>query len=122
MHVARSSADEPVAEVAAALAPYAWREFTERMLARRVVGAVDRHRVIAFLTGLPGTALGAVEPVEPAEAADERVDVLVRMLDGQLWRGWSLARLCTDLSSALEAWEATRDSFDSNVRRLLEGH
>jgi len=120
--MARSSAEECAAALAEVLAPYAWREFTDRMLARRAVSAVDRYRVLAFLAGLPGTDVGDVDPVEPAEAGDERVDVLMRMLDGQGWRGWSLARLCTDLSSALESWQAARNSFDSNVRRLLGGH
>jgi hypothetical protein len=120
--VARSSDDGCATAVAAALAPYAWRDFTERMVARRVVGAVDRHCVSAFLTTIAGTDLGGVAPLEPAETGDERVDALVHTLDGQRWRGWSLARLCTDLTSALEEWQAARDSFDSNVRRLLEGH
>ena len=88
--------------MAAALAPYAWREFTDRMLARRVVGAVDRHRVVALpRPACPGTDVGDVDAVEPADAGDERVDALVRALDGQHWRGWSLARLCTDLTSCV---------------------
>src|SRR5215210_2920259 len=33
---------------------------------RRVVGALDRHGVVAFLTGLPGTDVGVADPVEPA--------------------------------------------------------
>ena len=56
----RSAGDERAAAVADALAPYAWRELTDRMLARRVVGAVDRHSVVAFLKGVPGTDLGRV--------------------------------------------------------------
>jgi hypothetical protein len=118
----RSSAHEHAAAVAAELAPYAWREFTDRMLARRVVGAVDRHCVIAFLSSVPGTAVGAADPVTPAEAADVRVDALVRTLEGQLWRGWSLSRLCSDLTSVLRAWHVERESLDADVRRLLEGH
>jgi len=117
-----SSGDGCATAVAEALAPYAWREFTERMLARRVVGAVDRHRVLAFLASVPGTDVGACDPVAPSEALDERVDALVRTLDGQLWRGWSLARLCTALASALDTWQIERESLDVNPRRLLEGH
>ena len=104
------------------LAPYAWREFTERMVARRVVGAVDRLHVLGFLSGLPGTDVGMVDAVDPVDPSDERVDALVCSLDGQPWRGWSLARLCTDLVSSLEAWQTARDSFDSDLRRLLKGH
>jgi hypothetical protein len=120
--MARSSGDECAAAVAAAMAPYAWREFTDRMLARRVVGAVDRHHVICFLAGLPGTDVGILDEVEPAEAGDGRVDALVSTLDGQRWREWSLARLCAQVLSSLDAWQAERESLDSDLRRLLEGH
>jgi hypothetical protein len=108
--------------VAAALAPYAWRDLTERMLARRVVGAADRHSVIVFLMSVPGTDVGQVPPVEPADAGDERVDVLLTALDGRQWRGWALGRLCTDLLASLESWQAEREALESDLRRLLEGH
>jgi hypothetical protein len=120
--VARSLGDERGAAVAAALAPYAWRELTERMLARLVVGAADRHSVIVFLTSVPGTDVGQVPPVEPADAGDERVDGLVTALDGQQWRGWALGRLCTDLLASLESWQAEREALEAGLRRMLEGH
>jgi hypothetical protein len=41
-------------------------------------------------------------------------------LDGLQWRGWSLARLCTDLVAWLETWHAERESLESGLRRLLE--
>ena len=116
----RSVGDEPAAAVAAALAPYAWRELTDRMLARRVVGAVDRHSITRFLAGVPGTYWGQVAPVEPAEVRDERVDALVRSLDGQQWRGWSLARLCGGMMAKLEAWQAEGEALESDLRRLLD--
>jgi hypothetical protein len=108
------------AAVSATLAPYAWREFTDRMLARRVVGAVDRHVVVGFLAGLPGADAGTDEPVEPAEAGDERVDALLWALDGHQWRAWALDRLCARLVAVLEAWHAERGSLESDLRRLLE--
>jgi len=120
--VARSPIDERAVAVAAALAPYAWREFTDRMLARRVVGAMDRHDVVGFLSTVPGTDPGMVEAVEPADAGDERVDALVCALDGQRWREWSLARLCAHVTFSLETWQAERESLESDLRRLLEGH
>jgi hypothetical protein len=112
--------DERGAAVAAALAPYAWRELTERMLARLVVGAADRHSVVHFLATVPGTDIGAAPPAEPAGVDDERVDALVQGLSGQRWRGWSLARLCADLLRSLEALRTDRESLDSDLRRLLE--
>jgi hypothetical protein len=114
--------DERGAAMAAALAPYAWRELTDRMLARLIVGAADRHSVVHFLTSVPGTGVGGLPPAEPADADDERVDALVQGLDGQQWRGWSLARLCADLLRSLDAWRAGRESLESDLRRLLEEH
>jgi hypothetical protein len=114
--------DERGAALAAALAPYAWRELTERMLARLVVGAADRHSVVRFLTTVPGTDVGRFAPAQPAEADDDRVHALVQGLDGQLWRGRSLERLCADLVRSLDAWAAGRDSLESDLRRLLEEH
>jgi hypothetical protein len=108
--------------VAAALAPYAWRDLTDRMLARCVVGAVDRHDVDEFLAGVPGTGVGDLAPLEPADARDERVEALVRALEGQRWRGWSLRRLSADLVATLQSWHAVRESLESDLRRLLDGH
>ena len=118
----RSVGDERCAALGAALAPYAWRELTERMLARLAVGAMDRHSVVHFLATVPETDIGGVPPHEPAEAGDERVDALLWALDGQRWREWSLARLCTALTSSLEAWQAERESLESDLRRLLGEH
>ena len=122
VHVRRSAGDERAAVVAAALAPYAWRDLTDRMLARRVVGAADRHAVAVLLASVPGTEVGEAAPIEPADAADERVDALLRALAGVRWRAWSLARLCRDLVAGLETWQAERESLESDLRRLLEGH
>ena len=118
----RPTGDDPAAAVAEALAPYDWRGLTDRMLARRVVGAVDRHTVVLFLRSMPGTDVGGFPPVEAAAADDERVARLTSALDGQQWRGWSLGRLCTGLLASLESWSADRESLESGLRRLLEGH
>lgn len=117
----RSMGDERGAAVAAALAPYAWRGLTERMLARLFLGAADRHSVVHFLTTVPGTDVGGLPPAAPTETSDERVDALLWALDGQRWREWSLARLCAALTSSLEAWQAERESLESDLRQLLDG-
>jgi hypothetical protein len=116
------SGDARVEATAAALAPYGWRDFTDRMLARRAVGAVDRCSVIGLIESLPGTAVGGVGPLEPAEPGDERVDVLLRVLGDRPWRGLLLDRLCVELVAALDEWQTERDGFHSDLRRLLEGH
>jgi hypothetical protein len=105
--------------VAAALAPYPWREFTDRMLARRVVGAGDRHALTVFVTGMPGTDVGVFEPVDPADSGDGRVEAIVRVLGRRRWRGSTLDRLCVELVASLDAWQAARDSLDDDLRRML---
>jgi hypothetical protein len=120
--VARPSGDERAEAVVASLAPFDWRGFTDRMLVRRVVSAVDQHAVVCFVRGLPGADVGDVDPVEPADADDERVGELVGQLEGHPWRTWSLACLSSHLVTALDAWLVRRDSFHAGLRRLLEGH
>src|SRR3954449_6795296 len=103
-------ADARAAAVAEALAPFAWRDLTERMLAQQAVGAVDRYVVLRFVSGIPGAKAGRVGPVEPADPDDARVDLLVRRLAARQWRNFSLDRLCADLITALAAWWAERES------------
>jgi hypothetical protein len=103
-------ADARAAAVAEALAPFGWRDFTDRMLARRAVGAIDRYVVLRFVSTIPGAKAGEVGPVEPADPGDARVDLLVRTLEARRWRGFSLDRLCADLIAALAAWQADWES------------
>jgi hypothetical protein len=114
------SADPRISAVAAALAPYAWQDLTERMLARRVLAAADRYRVIRLLHSVPGAAVGEPGPLEPTENGDVRVDVLVRALEHRRWRSFSVERLCADLVAALDEWQAERDSFGAGDRRLSD--
>jgi hypothetical protein len=103
-------ADARAAAVAEALAPFGWRDFTDRMLARRVVGAIDRYVVLRLLSTIPGANAGPLGSVEPADPGDARVDLLVRRLEARQWRGFSLERLCADLVAALAAWQADWES------------
>lgn len=98
--------DGRAAAVEAELAPYAWRGLTAAMLARRVVGAVDHHGVLAFVAGLPGADVGPPHPVDTAERNDPRVAALVQVLDSRRWRESSLDRLSADLVVALDGWLA----------------
>jgi hypothetical protein len=102
--------DARAAAVAEALAPFAWRDFTDRMLARQAVGAVDRYVILIFVSSIPGAKAGRVGPVEPADPGDPRVGLLVRRLAARQWRDFSLDRLCADLITALAAWWAERES------------
>jgi hypothetical protein len=120
--VRRSAGEERAAAVAAALAPFAWRDLTDRMIARVVVGAADRHSVLALLASVPGIDPGSGPQIEPADAGDERVEALVIALARRQWRAWSLARLCTELLERLQAWREERESLEADLRRLLEDH
>jgi hypothetical protein len=102
---------EAAAEAAAeALAPFRWRELTDEMLARRVVGAIDRYVVLRLVAAVPGATAGGVGPVEPADRDDARVRPLVRTLGARPWRGFSLERVCAELIAVLTAWQAARDA------------
>ena len=115
--MARWSPDARTAATAAALAPYSWRDLTDRMLARLVVGATDRYGATAFLASLPGTDPGPSGAAEPTEPDDPRVAVLLPALADRPWRGLTLDRLVTDLVAALDAWQAGRDVLDRDLRR-----
>jgi hypothetical protein len=119
--VAGSSTAARVAAVATALESCPWREFTDRMLARRVVAAADRHDLVEFVTGLPGTDVGVLGPVDPADVGDARVEAVVRALLNRRWRGAALDRLCSDLVAAIDAWWTARDSFDDGPRWTIGG-
>jgi hypothetical protein len=118
--VPRHTGEGPAGAVAAALAPYVWRDLTDRMLARCAVGAVDRYAVDEFLGQVPGTLAAGTGPPTPADADDERVPVLVAVLTGQQWRGWSLDRLSAHLLAGLRAWRDRQDAVETELRRLLE--
>jgi hypothetical protein len=119
-HVAGWWADPRAAVVADALAPYDWRSFTERMLARCAVGAVDRYTVLRLVSGVPGASVGGLGPVDPADLGDPRVDLLVPMLQSRQWRGLSLDRLCADLISSLAAWQAAWESTGDGPRGRVD--
>jgi hypothetical protein len=118
--VAPWSADPRAAAVAAELAPYGWRDLTESMLARRVLGAVDRYSVVRLIHSVPGAAVGGLHPLEPAASSDPRVQTLTASLRTRRWREFSVERVCVHLLAALDAWQAERGSFDSGVRGMLD--
>lgn len=96
-----TSADALASAVASALAPDAWRRFDDFMLARRVVGAIDSYTLGELVTTIPSAELGPAGPVEPDD--DDRVAVLMRVLGGWNWRGFTLEQLCRHLVASLRA-------------------
>ena len=112
--------DDPrVVALSAALAPYAWSQTTPVMLARRVVGVLDRQWLLGELPGpRPSVRLGDIVPADPG---DERVELLVAMLRTLRWRVLTRTALCRQLVSALESWSVYRRLVDIELGWLLDG-
>lgn len=111
---------EYAAVVNAALAPYAWRELTAQMVARRVVAALDQHSLTTLLAAIPGARLMSMHPLEPAALDDSRVAVLADMLERHRWRDYTLDSLALQMLGTLAAWQLDRDRLDAELRQLLD--
>jgi hypothetical protein len=119
--VARELVEErQVAAVCAALEPYEWRSFAPQMLARCVLGALDRHRVLDLVADVSAAATGDPGPVEPAERGDVRVEVLVDFLSGHRWRTLTLAAVGGHLLNELGGWCRQRQRLDAELGELLD--
>jgi hypothetical protein len=112
--------DDPrVVALSTALGPYAWTQATPEMLARRVVGVLDRYWLLDALPG-PRPA-DWMEDLEPADPGDERVTVLVATLCALRWRVLTRTALCCHLVSALESWSLRRQLADIELGWYLDG-
>jgi hypothetical protein len=111
--------DPRVVALSAALQPYGWTRATPQMLARLVVGILDRHWLLGELPG-PRPA-GWMDGIEPADLRDERVAVLVEALGALRWRMLTRAALCRQLVSALDRWSVRRRLADIELGWLLDG-
>ena len=111
--------DPRVVALSAALAPYAWSQATPEMLARRVVGVLDRQWLLGELPDpRPAVRLGDIVPADPG---DERVELLVAMPRTLRWRVLTRTALCRQLISALESWSTRRRLADIELGWLLDG-
>src|ERR1700710_2537167 len=100
--------DRLLGAVCSELEPFLWRALTSEMLARRVIGAMDRRCVLALLEATAGPGPGGSGDVEPTDRHDERVAVLVAFLAEHRWRTWTLSRLAQQLVGTLDTWWARR--------------
>jgi hypothetical protein len=112
---------EFVTAVLAELEPFEWRSLTPEMLARRVLGAVDRQRVQTLLESTPGLGAADGGGGEPVSRADERVGVLVDLLSAHRWRSWTLPFLARQLTYALALWWEHRRRLEVELSRLVSG-
>jgi hypothetical protein len=110
--------DPRIPAIAEALKPYAWQRLSAELLARLVVGALDRqflHRELAGIGDLEASA-----PVAPAGHDDERVDVVVRALRGCHLRVLTLAAVGAQALRALDAWRDERRWLDIELSWMLD--
>src|SRR4051794_31838207 len=119
---AEPSATHPrVRATCAALAPYQWRALTSEMVARRVLGAVDRLLVLEIIgatqCGIVHDDLAAIDPVCPS---DDRIEPLVHLMASIRWRDLTLTCVVQLLLEALDQWWLRRDAFQHELARLLD--
>jgi hypothetical protein len=113
--------DSFVAAVCAELEPFEWRSLTPEMLARRVIGAVDRQAVHTLLSSTPGPGPAERGGREPVGRSDDRVDVLVECMSSYRWRTWTLPFVVRQLLGALDTWWMDRQRLEVELRRLVGG-
>ena len=96
--------DDPrLVAMAGTLRPYPWRRFRPELLARSLLAAKDRHELSCLLTGMPGTAVGTWNELQPADRDDRRAAVLVQFLASHRWTELGLTALCGHLLAVLGA-------------------
>src|SRR3954467_9958437 len=83
-----------VQALCAAVGPYGWRALTAELVARRLLGAVDRLLILE-VTGATegGSARDDLASIEPADRSDDRVEPLVHLMATFRWRDVTLTRL-----------------------------
>ncbi|WP_432066277.1 hypothetical protein [Streptomyces sp. C10-9-1] len=98
--------DARVVVVTEALAPYAWRTLTPESVGRRVLAAVDSHRI---------------DGAEGVSRRDERIAVLTDFLDGCPWRSLSAVGLSRRLVSVLDAWREESQWLEIQLNWCRDG-
>jgi hypothetical protein len=81
---------------------------TAEMLARQLLGALDRQRVLDLLAEVAMVGLPREPAFEPVDRRDERVAVLVAAMATFRWRSLTRSGMCHQLLAALDAWWLSR--------------
>jgi len=116
-----SSVPDPRAHaVCAAVGPYGWRGLTAEMVARRLLGAMDRHLVLDVIGVRDAGSALELGDVEPVDHNDERLEPLVHLMASFRWREMTLTRLVQLLLEALDQWWSRRQAFEGELARLLD--
>jgi hypothetical protein len=90
------------------------------LVARRVLGAVDRLLVLEVIGATQGGSARDLAAIEPADRSDDRIEPLVHLMASFRWRDVTLTRLVQLLLEALDQWWLHRDAFEHELARLLD--
>lgn|SRR4051794_11614519 len=120
MHAESSVSPPRVQAICAAVGPYAWRALTADMVARRLLGAVDRLLVLEVIGATDVGGAPELALVEPVEGNDERLEPLLHLMASFRWRELTLTHLVQLLLEALDQWWSRREAFDDEIARLLD--
>src|SRR4051794_41337515 len=94
MHAETSATQTRVQAICAAIGPYGWRALTAELVARRLLGAVDRLLILEVIGATQGgSARDDLSSIEPADGSDDRLEPLVHLISTLRWRGVALSRL-----------------------------
>jgi len=120
MHAESSATPPRVQAICAAVGPYAWRALTADMVARRLLGAVDRLLVLEVIGASDVGGAFELAVVEAVDRNDERLEPLLHLMASFRWREMTLTRLVQLLLEALDQWWARREAFEDEIARLLD--
>jgi hypothetical protein len=120
VHAETSAMQPRVQAICAAVGPDGWRALTAEMVARRLLGAVDRLLVLEVIGATLGASARDLASVEPADRSDDRIEPLVHLMAGFRWRDVTLTRLVQLLLEALDQWWLRRDAFEHELACLLD--
>ena len=120
MHAESSATPPRVQAICAAVGPYAWRALTADMVARRLLGAVDRLLILEVIGATDAGSALELAAVEAVDRNDERLEPLVHLMASFRWRDMTLTRLAQLLLEALDHWWSRREAFEDELARLLD--
>ena len=120
MHAEPSATQPRVRAISAAVGAYGWRALTAEMVARRLLGAMDRLLVLEVIGASAELSANDLAAVEPADRDDDRIEPMVQLMACFRWRALTLGRLVQLLLEAHEQWWLRRVEFEHALARLLD--
>jgi hypothetical protein len=91
------------------------------MVARRLLGALDRLLVLEMLGASPGGSVRELGAVEPVDRGDDRIEPIIAVMAAFRWRDATMTRVVQLLLAALDQWWLCRESLEQELTRILNG-